>query len=64
LAASHSIPDAVAAHQEWTGRHLDLMAEDSMHVFKNAQILVDVYTRFLSNGGLMQSNSRLGKAEI
>jgi Phasin protein len=54
LTASRSIPEAVAAYQEWTGHHLDLMAEDGMHAFKNAQTLVDVYARFLSNGGLIQ----------
>jgi hypothetical protein len=36
------------------------MAEDGMHVFKNAQTFVDVYTRFLSNGGGTAGGRGLG----
>jgi hypothetical protein len=55
LTASRSIPEAVAAYQEWTGQHFDLMAKDGMHLFDDAQKFVDTCTRFMSNGGMVNT---------
>ena len=61
LSASRSVPEAVAACQEWTGQRFDLMAKDGMHLFDDAQKFVDAYTRFLANGA-MSSGTRASSA--
>jgi hypothetical protein len=40
LSAAHSIPDAMTAWQEWTSRHLEMMAEDTKHLMNQAQMFV------------------------
>ena len=37
LTAAHSIPAAMTVCQEWTSRRLEMMAEDTTHLLKDAQ---------------------------
>lgn len=45
-----SIPDAVAACQEWTGRHFEMMADDSRHLLTDSQKVMERSAQFLSEG--------------
>lgn len=45
-----SIPDAVSACQEWTGRHFEMMADDSRHLLTDSQKMMERSARFLSEG--------------
>ncbi len=45
-----SIPDAVAACQEWTGRRLKMMADDGRHLLTDSQKVVERSARLLSDG--------------
>ena len=45
-----SIPDAVAACQEWTGRQFALMVDDSKHLLTDSQKVMERGARFLSDG--------------
>jgi hypothetical protein len=47
---ARSVPDAMAACQEWTSRRLDMMAEDSTHLLAGSQKFIETGARFLSNG--------------
>jgi hypothetical protein len=46
----HSIPDAVAACQEWTGRQLEMMADDSRHLLTDSRKVMERSARLLSDG--------------
>lgn len=50
LTAARSIPDAMTACQEWSSRHVEMMAEDGKHLFSDMQKFVETGSRFLSNG--------------
>jgi hypothetical protein len=45
-----SIPDAVAACQEWTGRRLEMMADDSKHLLSDSRKVMERGARLLSDG--------------
>lgn len=45
-----SIPDAVAACQEWTGRRLEMMADDSKHLLNDSRKVMERGARLLSDG--------------
>jgi hypothetical protein len=47
---ARSIPDAVAACQEWTSRQFEMMADDGIHLLADSQKVVETGARFLSNG--------------
>lgn len=55
LTAARSIPDAMAACQEWTTRRFELMAEDGKHLLADAQKLVETGARFWSGGWLSKA---------
>jgi hypothetical protein len=55
LTAAHSIPEAVTACQEWTGRRLESLAEDGRILFANAQKFMATGFRLLSNNWLTNS---------
>jgi hypothetical protein len=50
LSAARSVPDAVAAYQEWLSEEMGARAEDVRRLMSNSQKLVDTSTRLLSNG--------------
>lgn len=50
LSAARSVPDAIAAYQEWVGDEMGAHAEDAHRLMSNGQKLVDAGTRLLSNG--------------
>jgi hypothetical protein len=50
LTAARSVPDAIAAYQEWLSEEMGARAEDARRLMSNAQKLVDTSTRLLSNG--------------
>jgi hypothetical protein len=50
VTSCRSIPDAVAACQEWTGRRLELMADDSKHLLSDSQKVMERSARLLSDG--------------
>jgi hypothetical protein len=56
VTAAHSIPDAIAAYQEWGNRRLGLLAEDTKHLMENAQKFMQTSARLLANG--QQSKGR------
>jgi hypothetical protein len=45
-----SIPDAVAACQEWTGRRFEMMADDGKHLITDSRKAMERGARFLSDG--------------
>ena len=50
LTAAHSVPDALAAYQEWLSEELSARAENARRLMTNSQKLMDTSTRLLSNG--------------
>ncbi len=52
LIAARSIPDVLAAGQEWTQHRLELMAEDGKRVLEDTQKLMQSGGRLMLTGGL------------
>lgn len=52
LSAARSIPDAIAACQEWSSRRFEMMAEDGKHLLADTQKFMETSARLLSNGWL------------
>jgi len=50
LTTARSVPDAVAAYQEWWGEEMGARAEDVRLLMSNGQRFMDASSRFLSNG--------------
>jgi hypothetical protein len=50
LTAAHSVPDAVAAYQEWLSEEMGARAEDTRLLMSNGQKFMDTTSRFLSSG--------------
>jgi hypothetical protein len=57
LSAAHSVPDAVAAYQEWLSDELGARAEDARLLMSNGQKLMDASSRLLSNNWTSASTS-------
>jgi len=57
LMAARSIPDAMAACQEWTSRRFEMMAEDGKHLLADTQKFMEVNARLLSNSSLTNGGS-------
>jgi Phasin protein len=55
-----SIPDAVAACQEWTGRRFEMMVDDSKHLLTDSQKVMERGARFLSDG--LFANGHVGES--
>ncbi len=51
LTAARSIPEAMAACQEWTNRRFAMMAEDGKHLLADTQKFAETSARLLANGG-------------
>src|SRR4249920_4214987 len=50
LTDAHSVPDAVAAYQEWLSEEMGARAEDARLLMSNGQRFMDTSSRFLSSG--------------
>ena len=50
LTDAHSVPDAVAAYQEWLSDEVGARAEDARLLMSNGQKFMDTTSRFLSSG--------------
>ena len=49
LTDAHSVPDAVAAYQEWLNDEMGARAEDARLLMSNGQKFMDTTSRFLSS---------------
>jgi hypothetical protein len=49
LTAAHSVPDALAAYQEWLSEEMNARAEDARLLMSNGQKFMDVSSRLLSS---------------
>jgi hypothetical protein len=49
LTAAHSVPDAVAAYQEWLSDEMNARAEDARLLMSNGQKIIDASSRLLSD---------------
>ena len=49
LTAAHSVPDAVAAYQEWLNEEMGARAEDARLLMSNGQKFMDASSRLLSS---------------
>ena len=50
LSAAHSVPDAIAAYQDWLREEMGARAEDGRRLMSNGQKFMDTSTRLLANG--------------
>ncbi len=50
LAGARSMPDVVAAWQEWTNRRMELLAQDGRQVLKETEKLIEAGARVFANG--------------
>lgn len=50
LSAAHSIPDAVAAYQEWLSEEMNARTEDTRRFMAHGQKFMSAGTRAVSNG--------------
>ena len=50
LETAASVPDALAAYQEWLNEEMGARAEDARLLMSNGQKFTDVTSRFLSTG--------------
>jgi hypothetical protein len=50
LTDAHSVPDAVAAYQEWLNDEMGARAEDARLLMSNGQKFMDTTSRILSSG--------------
>ena len=50
LTAAHSVPDALAAYQEWLSEGMSTRAENARRLMTNSQKFMDTSTRLFSNG--------------
>jgi hypothetical protein len=50
LAAARSLPDTAAACQEWTNRHLELLAQDGQRLFADTKKMMEAGAQVLANG--------------
>jgi hypothetical protein len=49
LAAARSVPDAIAAYRIWGSRRLEMMAEDTKHLWDDTQKFVQAGARLLQS---------------
>ncbi len=49
LASARSFSETAAACQEWTDRHIELLAKDSQHLFADTKKLMEAGAQVLAN---------------
>jgi len=59
LTAARSIPDAMAAYQEWASRRFEMMAEDGKHLLADTQKFMEAATH-LPNASLIKGDGGSG----
>ena len=59
LTAARSIPEAMAAYQEWASRRFEMMAEDGKHLLADTQKFMEAATRLLPSGSLIKGGGGL-----
>src|SRR5260370_22348733 len=57
LTDAHSVPDAVAAYQEWLNDEMGARAEDARLLMSNGQKFMDTSSRLLANAWTSGSTS-------
>jgi hypothetical protein len=57
LTASRSIPDAMTACQQWGAQRLQMMAEDTIHLFDDTQTFLQSGARFWRQGEPKQTGT-------
>jgi Phasin protein len=57
LTAVHSVPDAIAAYQEWFGKVMGARVEEARRLMSIGQTLMDASSRLLSNGWMSATTS-------
>jgi hypothetical protein len=62
LTVARSIPEAVAACQDWASRRFEMMAEDRDHLFADYQVFMEAGAHFLWN--IWQWNSSAVSAQL
>jgi hypothetical protein len=50
MTAARSLPEVMAAYQDWTSRRFEMMAEDGKQLLADAQRFMETSARFMSNG--------------
>jgi hypothetical protein len=50
LSAAHSVPDAIAAYQEWLSEEMSVRAEDARRLISTGQKFMNTGSRLMSNG--------------
>ena len=50
LNSAHSVPDALAAYQEWLSEEMSARAEDARWLMSNGQKFISTGSRLMSNG--------------
>jgi hypothetical protein len=50
LSTARSVPDAIAAYQEWLSEEMAARSEGARRLMSNGQKFIDTNTRLLSNG--------------
>ncbi len=59
LTAARTIPEAMAAYQEWASRRFEMMAEDGKHLLADTQKFMEAATRLLPSGSLIKGGGGL-----
>ena len=57
LSAAHSVPDAIAAYQEWLSEEMAARSEDANRLLSNGEKFMDTSTRLLSNGWMSRGTT-------
>jgi hypothetical protein len=50
LSAARSLPEAMTACQQYSGRRFEMMAEDGKHLIEDGQKFIEMGARLFSNG--------------
>jgi hypothetical protein len=54
LTAARSVPEAMAAYQEWVSRRFEMMGEDGKHLLEDTQKFMEAATGLLPRGSLIK----------
>lgn len=60
LTAARTMPEAVAACQEWATRRFEMMAEDGKRLMADTQAFMEAGVRLLSNGSSLNGGGGFG----
>jgi hypothetical protein len=60
VTSAGSIPDAVAACQDWVSRRVEMMVDDNKHLLAHSQKVMRTGAQFLSNGLFVKGQNGAG----